>query len=329
MASTNHALDTIEGDRSLVFSVGGVQSITRMNTDSSHSHLYHLISSDGTPFLLRVIFDSTLAGSPECVRYAYNGMAIAAAHRISPSPIYVNEEKSLLVEQFIQHVPHDLHSAEAMKLRAFLGRKIMQLEFSPDDFRYLHVDFETDFARHYQLLEECRTLSPDLYSAHQYLKTLFADALKLCIKSQSELDSLPDVLSHNDLGPDNLLKDADGHYWLIDFECIGVSHEDFLMGQLALVARVYQHLEGKDDIATPFSELYEILNESALTKISERLFYARILERIAQAIAYGLRQIARQHAASYSSEYIELKWGVVSFCIDLAQEVLEWNGRIR
>lgn len=285
--------------------------IRKFTNDSSHSILFLITDESNNKYICKVIYDTALSAISNCVKYEYNALNIAYQQRLSPKPIYLNESLNLIIMEYIDNVPYDKISFESILVRLNLAEKLSLCKYYFDDFRKTHCDFEEDFKYHKYLLKEkdsWRECVDDI----KRIEKIFINCEQFCMSKNYLLRELPLILSHNDLVGDNVLHGKDGNYYIIDFETVGISKPDYIIGQLAVDAKIDWHLHGTK--AMKLMDLYDKLTANFKFSVPYDLFIARIIERLIQNSVYALRQINLKKNAD-DKEYVNRKIKVLKYCL--------------
>lgn len=294
----------------------GVTDIHVYETDSSHSNFALLSDGEGKRYICKEIYDPTLAGSWDCVCYEYWGQRIAWKLGFAPEPIFFDKELHIIISEYIDGVQSDDISIDGVLDRASFAGFLSGADTDCYTFPVRHIDFQKDFEDHYRMLDKALTLANWVSAGmpieiNRFSETL-ADVLILVKQLKPVLDRLPLLLSHNDLVAGNLLVDPRGRKYVIDFETIGLSKADFIIGQLAADAEIDWGIEGSGHV--PIDVLYERLNSVFFGSVEYKLFLGRVIERHVQNVCYGYRQLAMSSVRNYPQKYIVQKRNVVDFC---------------
>jgi hypothetical protein len=279
-------------------------------TDSSHSEFFTLADGENQ-LLAKVIRDDYLSASPRTVLHEYSVLALAHRAGLAPKPRYANLARRLLIQDFLTGDLLGEWSEGNIATCARLGMQLMRIDTGSAELCRSHVDYDEDIAAHTATLRALHL--PDVRGGklRSDLLRLAEPALAFCRGARQELNGLPLVLSHNDLSPENVIRSPRGPV-LIDFETAALSRPDFLVGQLAVDAAIDDVLCGRP--ARPFDQLWSLVLDELTHDVSVRLCRARVVERLLQNAAYGLRQAARFEASADRGAYAAKKLAVAAFC---------------
>lgn len=307
--------------------IDGVEKVYEYETDSSHSNFIIVCDCNGKNYMCKIVYDTALSGVLESVRYEFMALKIASDLGIAPKPVMYNAELNIVVSEFIESNGRYDISLEGVIDRAKYARILSKVEVGEMKFLEKHGSFRRDYEEHRRLLDEALAYASkiELSRAKDKIKEDvsllkkeimkfeidFKEAFKLCLSMDDELNKIPFVLSHNDLVADNLLTTESGDKYIIDFETVGLSKADFIIGQLAVDAEIDWYLEQqkKERIYILYKELNSIFDNI----IGYKLFLARVLERLVQNICYSYRQIAISAERNYTKEYINKKKQIILF----------------
>ena len=322
--------------------IGDVKDIYDFKTDSSHSNFAIIYDLNYKKYICKEIYDTTLSGTKDCVRYEFMALKIANSLGIAPRPIMYNEQLCVIVSEYIQADKSGDISLKGVIDRAKYAKIFSAAKYNENDFLKKHDSFEMDFKEHMRLLNEAITYANEfeISSSKSILKTPLldekniilsqeilnfrselVDVYEICLTMNDELLKLPPVLSHNDLVADNILTLKSGRKYMIDFETVGISKEDFIIGQLAVDAEIDWSVNQKRGESIDI--LYNRLNAVFNNVVDYKLFLARVLERYTQNICYGYRQVAIGYLRNYPTEYMNLKRQVINFCKEKLNFIME------
>ena len=307
--------------------IDGVEKVYEYETDSSHSNFIIVCDCRGQKYMCKMVYDTTLSGVLESVKYEFMALKVASDLGIAPKPIMYNAELNIVVSEFVESNGKYDTSLEGVLDRARYAKILSKVEVGERDFIEKHGSFKRDYEEHRMLLDEALSyvskveLSREKEEMNEDVSLLkkeimkfetdFEEAFRICLSMDDELKKLPFVLSHNDLVADNLLTTEKGDKYMIDFETVGLSKVDFIIGQLAVDAEIDWYLEQQQQEIIYI--LYKKLNCIFDNVIGYKLFLARVLERLVQNISYSYRQIAIGNERNYTKEYINQKKQIVLF----------------
>lgn len=297
--------------------IGIAEIISEIQTDSSHSNFAIIECEDGKKYMCKEVYDKTLAGSDKCIVYEFKAQNLANKLNLAPRAVLCNEELNIIISDYIDCVPFYDISLKGVIERARLAKQLISADYEHSDFEIKHCDYVRDFDSHLFLLENAlkyieNASDSAFYNEISEFKELVISIKSKCLSVQNELNKYDYVLSHNDLVAGNVLLDSFGKKYMIDFETVGLTKLDFIMGQLAVDAEIDWYLNNVK--SSKLMELYDCLNAVFDRNISYNIFIARVLERHIQNICYGYRQISISVIRKYPTEYINQKRSVVCFC---------------
>ena len=239
------------------------------------------------------------------------------------------EALNIIISEYIECIPFYDITIEGVIERAKIAKRFTSVKYSQADFEIKHCNYIQDFDSHLLLLENALKYLDAAKDSLLYMEIIEFKETVLSIKSkclslQNELEEYDYVISHNDLVAGNVLLDSSGKKYMIDFETVGLTKTDFIVGQLAVDAEIDWYLESKKP--SSLLELYNKLNYVFDDSISYNTFVARVLERHIQNVCYGYRQISIGMIRKYPIKYINQKKAVVYFC---KQRINELEGEIQ
>jgi predicted Ser/Thr protein kinase len=258
-------------------------------TDSSHSEFFTV--ADGENLLLaKVIRDDYLSASPRTVLHEYAVMELAHRAALAPKPLYADLDRRLLIQEFVPGELLGEWSDTNITTCARLGARLMRVETDAAGLCSSHLDFDHDIAAHTATLRALRPVGGRAQELRSELLGLAESAGSFCRGAQASLDVLPIVLSHNDLSPENVILSPRAQV-IIDFETAALSRPEFLAGQMAVDAAIDDALHGVP--VRPFPQLWALALEELPFEVTVQSCRARVVERLLQNAAYGLRQAVR------------------------------------
>jgi hypothetical protein len=122
-------LKEIESDEDISSSVSGIQSVKVMETDSSHSIFFEVVSFANKRYICKIVMDTVLSGTSNSVLYEFRGLMAAHGRQLAPAPIFVDPDRNLLLEEYVDHVNYDTTSLESVKMRAVMGSQLTAATF--------------------------------------------------------------------------------------------------------------------------------------------------------------------------------------------------------
>lgn len=288
----------------------GVSSINELPTDSSHSNFLKIEGKDGKIYICKEVYDKTLAGSDRCIFYEFTAQNLAHELGLAPKALVYNEELNIIISEYIKCISFYNIMLEGVIERAKLAKRFTLVNYNQSDFEIKHCNYIQDFDSHLLLLENAlKHIEGDtdslFYKEIVKFKEIVLSVKSKCLSLQSELDEYDYVISHNDLVAGNVLLDSSGKKYMIDFETVGLTKTDFIIGQLAVDAEIDWYLDSKEP--SSLMELFNKLNSVFDGSISFNIFVARILERHIQNVCYGYRQISIGMIRKYPQKYINQK----------------------
>lgn len=283
--------------------------VNRFPTDSSHNDFFS-IASGGTRLLAKVVRDYYLSPSSS-VLHEQAVMGLAHHAGLSPRPWHASVPHRLLIQDFLTGESLAGWTGEHIAVCAGLGAQLMRVELGNTDLCRTHLEYRRDIYAHVDTLRSLDGADPVCEGLTATLLRLARPALAFCLGRQRQLDNLPTVLSHNDISPDNVIRTPRG-LMMIDFETAGLSRPDFLAGQIAVDAAIDDALRGV--VPRPFDHLWSMVLNILPYEVPEDLCRSRVIERLLQNAAYGLRQAALFAAADDRRDYVRGKLAVAEFC---------------
>jgi len=309
--------------------IAKIKRIYPYETNSSHSKFAIIVCCEDKKYICKEVFDKTLSGTDKCVLYEYRALKIACKLGIAPVPIIYDESCNIIVSEFIDDVASPDISMQGVLNRAKYAKILASATYKEQDFIVKHQEFALDYLNHKKLL--LKALEFD--SKYKEEIFMFLDELNevcsLSLLMDRDLNALHPVLSHNDLVSENLLRTQNDQYYMIDFETVGISKYDFIIGQLAVDAEIDWNLASTS--SESLQALYEQLNSVFDGVVTYRLFLARIMERYVQNICYGYRQLSVGHAYNYTIAYLLQKERIISFCksrLAFVKEIFVYESRV-
>ena len=166
-------LDDIKNDPKIDIAVGGIRSINFIKLHSSHRIFLKILSKDGQYFICKKILDTALSSLDNCVLYEFRALFIVSPHGFAPKPIYVDESKKLIIEEYIQNVPYDQFSIDSIEAMANMAKILMGIQFNSKLFKEVHISYKDDFSSHLRLLEEAKKIDIKLFEDYLILDKLW------------------------------------------------------------------------------------------------------------------------------------------------------------
>lgn len=292
--------------------------LEEFNSGSSHSLLL-LMYSQHKKYICKIIFDNTLAGNKRCILHEYRALKIVNSLGMAPKPISYNSKEKALIMEFVEHENYNVEDLNSVLMRANLAAMLANINCNHKLFYKRHYDFRIDFQKHKMLLNEITLVlsKKDITELTRLWKASFA----FCLLYNTSVLNSNVVFSHNDLVGGNVLFGTDRKKYIIDFETVGFSTYDFIIGQIAVDAEIDWFLYSTKQLVHR-EELYQLLIDATGFKVNYEIFIARMVERFVQNMIYGMRQISIYKNNNKKNEYIKEKKLVVKYCVDQLNQIL-------